>query len=96
VALVLTLRKKEAFYANDAKVMVRDILSADHCIVETSEGKTFDVTEDKSVEIMPEVFVSIGVRGQLDMARIAIEAPRSILILREDKYLAGKNAVPRV
>lgn len=96
MALVLTMRKNSSFYVADQKVTVTDILSEDHVVLKT-DGAVFDVTDERSVEVLPDVFVSVGVRGQLDMARIAIEAPRHLTILREDKYGASKgNGVPRI
>lgn len=48
------------------------------------DDKEYNVFDDESVEIAPEVFVSEGYRLTLGSARLAFTAPRRIVILRED------------
>ncbi len=52
-------------------------------------GKLYDVTEKESVEIYPEVFVSMGrppSKSEPPFPRLVIDAPRSVLILREELW----------
>jgi hypothetical protein len=62
------------------------------------DGETFDVSDVKATEIMKGVYVSCGVpkmarEGGEALARLVIEAPRSLVILREELY--GKPRPPK-
>jgi len=52
-------------------------------VVQTDDGFPHELTNDRSVEVFPEVFVSIGLKSQHGTASLSFEAPRSIMILRE-------------
>lgn len=70
---------------------VKETLSLHRVRVIRDDGGEIDLTDDKSVEVFPHVFVSVGTRTQLGMASLAFEAPKDIMILRED--LADHHAV---
>lgn len=93
MALILTMRKGECFYVEDSRVEVTSVEGDDHFVLRDDKGREYDITDDKMTEIMPNVLVSVGSRGTEGTARVAIEAPRTIMILREQNYLRGLNAI---
>jgi sRNA-binding carbon storage regulator CsrA len=93
--LVLSLRAGQDFYVNDEQVLVhvvRDPRRFDLKVV--SSGRVFAVTDQEAVEIMEDVFVSAGDRPQNGLARVAIDAPREIEILRGDRYRGEEKPEP--
>lgn len=87
MALVLALKSGQAFYVEHERFVVGAVVSEiDFEVTHERTGKTHHVTDSKSVEVLPDVFVSAGDRQQMLMARIAFEAPRSIRILRQEVY----------
>jgi hypothetical protein len=53
------------------------------------DGKVVDIDDQTSKEVAPGVNVMCGTRGQLTLARVAIDADRSMKISREQ---VGKTA----
>ena len=87
MALVLALKSGQAFYVDHTRFVVGNVVSEiDFTVTHEESGKTYHVTETKSAEIMPDVFVQAGDRQQMLMARVAFDAPRSIRILRQEVY----------
>ena len=90
MALTIGVAVGGDFYVNHTRVVVEKILNPTTCILKVI-GSCIDaeytITDQYSVEIMPEVRVSSGNRGSMDKARLAIEAPRNkYKILRGDLY----------
>jgi sRNA-binding carbon storage regulator CsrA len=82
----------EGFYVGDEQFAVRSIESTSKFVLERKkDGVLFTVVEGRSVEILSGVSVTQGIRAQADLARVAIEAPRSVRILRWDHYLAEQE-----
>lgn len=88
MSLVLSLRAGQDFYVGDTQVVVHEVLNEHHFKVRIGD-KTLDVTDAESVEALPDVFMSAGDRPQHGLARVAIDAPQEILILRGDRYRDG-------
>ena len=85
--LVLSLKEGQDFYVGDERFVVEDVYSEMHFRVrEVGTGKIFEITDLGATEIMPDVFVSAGERPQALLARVTIEAPPSVLVLRGDKF----------
>lgn len=85
--LVLSLKANQDFYVGDEQFVVDSVHSETHfMIVRTSTRQRFEVTDLRATEIMPDVFVSAGERPQTLLARVAIEAPSDVLVLRGDKF----------
>ncbi len=85
--LVMSMRAGQDFYVGDDRVVmgaVRGKLGFD-VFVEKS-GSTHHITEDEAAEILLDVFVSAGPRPVSGSARVVIEAPPEITILRGDRY----------
>ena len=85
--LVLTLNEGEDFYIRDDRVVLEKIHSpTEFSLRRGRDNALIRIQEGRSVELFRGVFVTAGARGQLGLSRIAIEAPRSVLILRGDVY----------
>lgn len=93
MALVLTMREGEDFFVCHEQFVLSQIVSdRDFILTRVRDQSTIRVTEGRSLELKPNVRVSVGARGQLGLARIALEAPRTISILRGSNY---RKAPPR-
>ena len=85
MALSLGVHVGDKFYLNDVPVTVRSFAGYYAATVEV-EGKTFEISDDESVEIYPRVRVSCGQpkSGKVERFRalhqLIINAPRSIKI----------------
>jgi sRNA-binding carbon storage regulator CsrA len=90
MALVLTLKVGEDFFVNHDQVLVQEIVSpTEFTLRRTRDGASIPVREGRAVEVFRGVFISVGARGQNDLARVAIEAPRNVMLLRGDNYRRG-------
>ncbi len=92
MALVITRRPGQDFYVGKERFVV-DAVSRDNedgsrnFTLKDERGNVIHVGEDEATEIMPDVFVSAGNGLDIDdcpqdTAAVAIEAPRSIPIVR--------------
>ena len=87
MALVLTLRQGDDFYVRDDRVVLEEICSDVECSLRrSSDNMLIRLRAGLSVELFPDVFVSVAARGQLGLSRISFAAPRSVPILRGDLY----------
>jgi Global regulator protein family len=93
MALILGVKRGSKFYRNDVPVEILDTKGYEWIKVQV-EGRQFIATPHQSVEIYPGVMVSSGVPKvpKLDMLpRLVIDAPRDIVILREELYERSKR-----
>lgn len=88
MALVLSLKLDEIFMVSGRRVTVTAIEHENLLTLTRYDGKEFVITDMESTEIMPDVFVSSADFYKWGQVRIAIEAPRSIEIMREDRWVA--------
>lgn len=87
MALVFQLNEGEDFYVVHEQVIVQTIVSPREFILHrVRDGENITIREGRAVEVFHNVYVSVGARGQSDMARVVIEAPRSISLLRGENY----------
>lgn len=85
--LVLSLKAGQDFYVGDERFIVDQVYAETHfMLARPGTGETFEVTDLRATEILPDVFVSAGERPQAQLARVAIEAPSDVLVLRGDKF----------
>ena len=73
----------------DEQIVVGDLLNDRRFdVIVTSTGRRYEVSEEEATELreVPDVFLSAGDRPQASFARIVIDAPREIPILRGDRY----------
>lgn len=87
MALILSLRKGDDFFVDDARVIVTDVKGPnDFTLCDEENQEEFHITDLESKEVREHVYVSAGDYLSSGQVRLVIEAPRSIRILRGDKY----------
>lgn len=85
--LVLSLRQRQDFFVGDERFVIDHVYSDTHFrIRHEATGKVFDITDTMSTEILPDVRVFAGDQEQAMLVRVAIEAPREIVVLRGERY----------
>ena len=89
--LSLGLATLSNFYVGGKKFCVSKIYDGLSFRVTDNDGEDYEITDKKSVKIMEDVYVSAGLNGTNKLARLAIEAPKSIEILRPKVYWKQKN-----
>ena len=95
--LVLSLRTGQDFYVGDEQLIVQTVRGSTCFDVRVaSTGKVHEITNSQAAEVLDDVFVSAGDRPQPGLARVAIEAPSYLLILRGEKYRTGEAKVTKV
>ena len=93
MALVLSLREGQDFYLDDTQVRVTKVSGMMRFeLFVPSRNTSHGITDEESIEVIEDVFISAGDRPQKGVARVAIDAPRSILIARGDRYREAINA----
>lgn len=84
--LTLSMRGGDDFYVDDTQVILREIHSSFQAVVVLNDGQSFKVFEDRAVEVLPGVYISMGHEDQSNMVRMVIDAPRDKLILTGRNY----------
>lgn len=94
--LVLSLAGGQDFYVDEHRFIVTHQFHETQFRLErVADGARFDVVDDRSVEILPGVFCSAGdFRSDRSLARVVLEAPPDVLILRGEKYRQQHPAKP--
>lgn len=80
MALILSIREGEDFYVGDTRYIVTDVKEPEVTI--NTGGVEFKLPCDCMLELKPEVMACSGKKHQNNVARIVIEADKSIKILR--------------
>ena len=88
--LVLSLKAGQDFFIGVDRIVVGTVhgKSSFDLLVERT-GAVHAITEDEAVEVLQDVYVSSGPRPLAGIAKVAIDAPQAITILRGDKYREG-------
>jgi hypothetical protein len=87
MALVLERSDGQDFYIRDERYVVTKIISPQRFVVlRERDGAVFDMVDGQSYDLALDATGSVGSRGQQTLARITIEAPRSVSILRGELY----------
>jgi hypothetical protein len=85
--LVLSLRKGDDFYIGNSQFVLCDMSSDTQFQIESARtGQKFTITHTRQTEIMPDVMVSAGEKPHPMLARVVIDAPRDLLVVRGDKW----------
>lgn len=85
--LVLSLRQGEDFFVGKERIVVEAIHSdTEFTLRRDATGAKHRVNDRRATEIMPDVLVSAGDLHPSSFARIAIQAPKDVLVLRGDKF----------
>ncbi len=85
MALVFSLREGQGFFVDGHHVVVTKIKGPGLFLVRAN-GFNFAVSRERAVEVMENVFLSSGDRGNYSTAQVNIDAPREMKILREEAY----------
>ncbi len=94
MGLSLAFRPEEDFYIGDERFTVVEVTSPiSFTIRRERDGCDFPLADDgRRVEIAPNVVVRVGTRGQGNLARLDITAPRSVMILTGKNYRANRGS----
>ena len=90
MALVLGMLEGRSFFLNDIQVEVERIATPNrvNLIVHGAFLQKMTIGPNHRTELIPGVFASIGTDSTIDQCKVALEAPRSIKILRDNLYAA--------
>lgn len=85
--LVLSLKEDDDFWVNDQQIVVTNVENGTRFWVNVAgEERKREITDAKAHEVCPDVFVSAGGIFKYGLVRVVIEAPKSMQILRGDRY----------
>lgn len=91
MALIIGIPEKGDFYVGEQRFVLEEILSSSSFRIRLEDGgKEFHITDRRAQEVFPEVFVSAGSKSSSGFAKIVIDAPLSIRILRGEVYRLRK------
>lgn len=83
MALVLKLKVGDAVMIGRERFHVSKIYDRTSFTFVNDDARSFRITENEAVEVMPDVFVSAGDLYESGIVRVVIDAPRDVLIVRE-------------
>jgi len=90
--LVLSLKTGQDFYVGEEQFYVHNVTADTQFVLRRAvNGDLFTITDERAVEIMADVFVSAGTKPDAVLARLAIEAPRRLAIVRGRLYRGERN-----
>jgi hypothetical protein len=93
MALVLTLKEGQEFFVGEVRFVVEEVLGplrfrlsymgeVTPGAVDVTQPRSVEITDVRAAEVLPNVLVSAGWNAPSARARVVIEAPAQILILR--------------
>ena len=88
MALVLGIQESRSFYLNDTRVELLKIETPSRVklMIHGPINKIVTIGPNHRTELEHNIFASLGTDSNIDQAKIALEAPRSIKILRDNLY----------
>lgn len=90
MALIIGVAVGRSFYIDNTRVRVAKVITPSEYIL-VCRGVSYNISDTEAVEVYPSVRISSGLFGTTDLARLVIEAPRSIKIDRRKGYVSGKD-----
>jgi hypothetical protein len=95
MALVLTLKEGQDFFVEEVRFVVEEVLGplrfrlsymreVSPGEINVTQPRSVEITDARATEVLPDVLVSAGWNAPSAKARVVIEAPAQILILRGD------------
>lgn len=86
MALILSLKEGQDFFVGDEQFFLEEIVGENEFVLRKASGNPGlkRITDARSCEVLPDVFVSAGDMHQTNVASVVVDAPREILILRGD------------
>ena len=93
MALILAVQENESVYVDDRKITLLKIVTPIKYRVQVDGPMdvVYEITAKERTEIMPDVFLSAGIDASMDQAKLAFEAPRDRVILRQRLYERSKE-----
>jgi hypothetical protein len=82
MALTLGLKAGDGFTVGQHRIVLEKPISDTRCIVSVDRGKQYYLSTEQSVEVVEEVYVSVGKRSTTKFTRLAIDAPQRLKIGR--------------
>lgn len=88
MALVLGMQEGRSFYLNNTRVEVEKISTPTRAtlLIHGAIIRKVTIGPNHRTELEPGVYAQIGTDSTIDQIKVAIEAPRSIKILRDNLY----------
>ncbi len=80
--LSLSRREGEEFYLDDIRVVVEQVLDDGGFTLRLPSGDLVEVTQDRGIEVAPDVVISAGLEEKHRMVKVVIDAPADVTILR--------------
>jgi hypothetical protein len=94
MGLALAFKPGEDFFVNDERFVVERVTSPTAFIVRRDkDGVEFSLSDGHSHEILPQVVAAVNLRGQGNLARLDLTAPRSVNLATGENY---RRAKPRI
>jgi hypothetical protein len=87
------MQEGRSFYLNDVRVEIDSIRSPTQVKVRKigPMDTVMTLSANNRTELIPGVYAQVGLGGTPTMAKIALEAPESVVILRDSLYEKGKD-----
>ncbi len=91
MALILGIREGRSFYLGDLKVSLEKIQTPQRVkvMIHGAINQVMTLGPNNRTELIPGVYASVGTDSTIEMAKIVIEAPRHVKILRDNLYDAA-------
>lgn len=89
MALVLAMQEGRSLYVDDTEVKIERAPAPNTLrvrVVTAYGDKVFDLTDRERTEVLPEVFLQLGLGTGSNMHKLVIEAPRQRKIWRDSLY----------
>ena len=86
MGLVLSLKRGQDFYVRDTRVVVGAVNDDGFTLLIQAGDVRVKVTREFAVELFPEVMVSASQHVDPGVAKIVIEAPRTIGVILGSRY----------
>jgi len=91
MALVLAVAERDEIFVGDERIDIAKLYEDGSCDIYV-QGKAIHVTDQRSIEILPNVLISTGIKSwNKKQCRLVFKAPRTITILRGERYWNGKS-----
>ena len=93
MALVLNIEQGKSVFVGDTEIVVTEILACQRfkvCVKENWADRNFEITNRIKTPVLPQVTISAGT-GTNKLAKLHIEAPKTITILRQELKERGRS-----
>lgn len=89
MALILGVREGKDFFVGDNRIKVLKIQAENRFEIQVGKPGHLErhvISEEESKEVLPDIRLSAGLHGTPDLARVVIDAPEDVKILRGHIY----------